>query len=169
MIFVAVLIKLYKCLMKNLKMSPPSKPPPTRSKPEAPATPTKAVAKVASRVAVSKADLKKDPVLGKYAKMASVGVPAPNILLKMKGDEISGEKVAIFCSAFGVVDNATKGEEDVEEEEDEEEEEEEDKVAILSKEEVRNCQRVRVRIVSLDFISLLLPRSWGRMKTWANT
>ncbi|GMI02336.1 hypothetical protein TrVE_jg14155 [Triparma verrucosa] len=125
-------------LMKNLKMSPPSKPPPTRSKPEAPATPTKAVAKVASRVAVSKADLKKDPVLGKYAKMAGVGVPAPNVLLKMKGDGISGEKVAIFCSAFGVVDNATKGGGDVEEEEDEEEEEEEeeDKVAILSKEEL---------------------------------
>ena len=51
---------------------------------------------------ISKADLKNDPVLNKYVKMASVGVPAANVLLKIKNDGISADKIDLFCSAFNI-------------------------------------------------------------------
>ncbi|GMI07927.1 hypothetical protein TrLO_g11614 [Triparma laevis f. longispina] len=86
-------------LMKNLKMAPPPNPPPSRP---APAPVPAHTSTSAPTPTISKADLKNDPVLNKYVKMASVGVPAANVLLKIKNDAISADKIDLFCSAFNI-------------------------------------------------------------------
>eukprot|EP01041_Mallomonas_annulata_P005865 gene5865-11842_t len=50
----------------------------------------------------SMADLKEDPVLGKYARMASVGVPTSNVLQRMKLDNVSLKDIRRFQRASGV-------------------------------------------------------------------
>lgn len=59
------------------------------------------VGNVYSKVAID--ELKSDPVLGKYAKMASMGIPAGNIRQKMMMDHISDEIANVLMKSMGAL------------------------------------------------------------------
>ena len=97
--------------------------------------PEKEVAERKVTPLLSREEVKSDPVLGKYGKMASVGVPVMNVLQKLKADGVAADKIDQFCVAFGATEIG-KGGDESDDGSDEKEEEEEELPPALSKEEL---------------------------------
>ena len=92
---------------------------------------------------MSKEEVKADPVLGKYGKMASVGVPVVSVLQKLQADGVAADKVDQFCVAFGATAIDGGGDDsdgydcdDGDDGEDDDVEEEEELPPAMSKEEL---------------------------------
>ncbi len=92
------------------------------------------------RIAESKDELKDDPDMAKYVRMASVGVPAQNVAMKMLQDGIPEVKIKKFREAFGLAIDHTKRSESadgVNEDDDEEDDDElENEGPVPTKEEL---------------------------------
>ena len=63
-----------------------------------------------SKPNVTKEDIKQDPQLTKYVKMALVGVPPQSVVHKMTADDISKEKIKSFETAYGLIPSSGEAE-----------------------------------------------------------
>ena len=80
----------------------------TESKGETSETPNDTATATAAVAKEELSDLKQDPVVGKYAKMAAMGIPGPAVEMKMRSDGLEEKQMNRILAALDMITTTSK-------------------------------------------------------------